>query len=691
MDKFKKLKLVRKIQGGFLILGTLGAVIIGLSYLQVSSMIEVKDQIFNDYIEPQKTMKKISSNFQHTQYIMMQFSMADFAPMFKENADKYSLIKSQMEKQIDSLENTTLNFPIDSEIKLIDSLWTDYKSFVADAILSASVTHNYEMAADVATTDGEKIGMQLNEALSSLHQKLEDNAAKLNADLDSNVSKVIWLSILGASLGTAIALFFVFYLAPAITKPINKLKYIANEFSLGNYEIEIENKTQDEIGELTTMFVLLQKAQKDKINAAEQIAMGNIQKAELASEKDALGISFNKEADTINAMLKEAKTLITAYQKGNLELRGDVSKFSGVWGELIGGFNAALDAVVEPLNESSNVLSTMAKGDFTKRINGDYQGYYQIIKNNINKLVDSLNSALANVSESASAVASSSTQISSSSEEMAAGAQEQTVQASEVASAVEEMTHTILENTKNASLAAETAKGAGIKAREGGEVVEDTIKGMLRISTVVQKAASTVEALGKSSDEIGEIIQVIDDIADQTNLLALNAAIEAARAGEQGRGFSVVADEVRKLAEKTTKATKEIAAMIKQIQKDSEGAVISIKDGTNEVENGKMLANKAGNVLKEIISNAEKVTSISMQVAAASDEQANAAEQITRHIESISNVTRESASGIHQIAGASEDLSRLTVNLQDLINKFKISSPNNRYGVRANGKVVEIN
>ncbi len=460
---------------------------------------------------------------------------------------------------------------------------------------------------------------------------------------------------------------------------------------MGNYEINIENNSRDEIGELTSMFVKLQDAQKEKINAAEQIAMGNIQKVIPASEKDSLAISFNKEVETINEILKDAKVLIQANQKGDLELRGDKSKYSGVWGELIGGFNEALDAVIAPLSESSKVLSVMANGDFTIKITGEYQGYYQTIKNNINKVVDSLNFALMNVSESSSAVASSSSQISSSSEEMAAGAQEQTAQASEVASAVEEMTHTILENTKNASLAAETAKNAGIKAQEGGEVVEDTIKGMFRISDVVQKAANTVQALGKSSDQIGEIIQVIEDIADQTNLLALNAAIEAARAGEQGRGFSVVADEVRKLAEKTTKATKEISGMIKKIQQDSEEAVVSIKNGTTEVENGKVLANKAGNVLKEIIFNAEKVTSVSMQVADASEVQASAAEQITRHIESISNVTQETASGIHQIASASEDLNRLTVNLQDLINKFKISSSDNHFGVRANGKLVEIN
>ena len=128
------------------------------------------------------------------------------------------------------------------------------------------------------------------------------------------------------------------------------------------------------------------------------------------------------------------------------------------------------------------------------------------------------------------------------------------------------MTRTVLENSKNATYTAEVAKKNGAVAKEGGSVVEQTIKKIRDIAEVVQKSAATVEQLGKSTQQIGEIILVIDDIADQTNLLALNAAIEAARAGEEGRGFAVVADEVRKLAERTTQATKQIAAMIKNVQ-----------------------------------------------------------------------------------------------------------------------------
>jgi methyl-accepting chemotaxis protein len=247
-----------------------------------------------------------------------------------------------------------------------------------------------------------------------------------------------------------------------------------------------------------------------------------------------------------------------------------------------------------------------------------------------------------------------------------------------------------METTRNSSSAAEAAKHAGTIAKEGGIVINETINGMGRIAEVVRKAAVTVQALGKNSDQIGEIVQVIDDIADQTNLLALNAAIEAARAGEQGRGFAVVADEVRKLAERTTKATKEIATMIKQIQKDTEGAVVSMSEGTAEVEKGKQLADKAGDSLNQIIRGSEQVVDMATQVAAASEEQSATSEQISKNIEAISNVTQESTAGIQQIAKASEDLNQLTLNLQELVGHFKLKNEKGSLAIRQNGKLVQV-
>jgi methyl-accepting chemotaxis protein len=376
---------------------------------------------------------------------------------------------------------------------------------------------------------------------------------------------------------------------------------------------------------------------------------------------------------SLNTLDGETTILATAAIEGDLSKRGDSEKAKGFYKEIIEGLNKTLDAILEPIKEGLKNLEKMAQGDLTAHIVSDYKGDHQLIKNSINTVTDSLSRAMNDVREAVDATASASNQISSSTVEMAEGASQQTQQAAEVAGAVEEMTKTILENTRNAAQAANNAKEAGKKALEGGKVVDKTISGMNKIAEVVKKSTDKVQALGRSSDQIGEIAQVIDDIADQTNLLALNAAIEAARAGEQGRGFAVVADEVRKLAERTTKATKEIAEMIKKIQRDTAEAVKAMEEGTADVNEGIKLANQAGVSLKEIIEGSEIVVDIVNQVAAASEQQSSAANEISKSIETISNVTQETATGTGQIAHAAEDLSRLTLNLEKLVNQFKTS------------------
>ena len=493
-------------------------------------------------------------------------------------------------------------------------------------------------------------------------------------EFEAGVRSERWLVVALAIPAIVLVFFMVMYfINRQVVRDLKATVVHLKNLALGNVSQSIEVHRKDEIGQLGTSVKNVQENLLAKATAAAGIARGNLDvPIAVASSEDILGQSLVEAVTALRGLVQETVQLSSLAVDGKLSMRGNAEKFQGGYREIVEGVNATLDSVIKPVREGAKVLSVMGTGDLTVRMEGEYHGDHRLIKESINKVGDSLEKALREVSEAVSATASASSQISSSTEEMAAGAQEQTSQAGEVASAVEEMTKTILENARNASSAAETAKQARLSAEQGGKVVAETVEGMKRIAQVVEVSAGTVKELGKSSDQIGEIIGVIDDIADQTNLLALNAAIEAARAGEQGRGFAVVADEVRKLAERTTKATKEIAGMIKKIQSDTAGAVASMEEGTAEVKQGMKLADRAGASLQEIVGVSQKLTDMVTQIAAASEQQSSASEQISKNVEGISKVTGETAQGTQQIARAAEDLNRLTDNLQRLVEQFTV-------------------
>ncbi len=672
---FNKLKFVRKLQLGFLIIASVSAFIAISDAIQMSSFQETSEGLFTDYIEPRAKIEQLQRNYNEIQGMMLKFSMDVFSDQFESNYQKFGALKDSFNESLAELsESENLDDSIKSRLAKISKIWTSYNNNVADAILSSSATRSYEMAAIIAVTSGEEVGSILDDEFNGIIDLLNSNAEETKLEINSSINTSIIIIVVGMIFGTLIFLVSTIVIAPTITKPINKLKDALTEFTLGNFDTEIGVNSHDEVGELANKMRQLRETQNQKIIAAEKIASGSLEKVQVASEKDKLAQSFNLEVDTINSLLNEAQKLISANQRGDLSYRGDINKFSGGWKELIVGINSILDTVVIPIHEASSVLETLSKGDFTVKMTGVYKGDYDAIKKSVNTLINSMNNLMGEVAKSSNELSNAASEISASTEEMAVGANEQNNQTSEVAASIEEMTKTILENTRNASLAAESAKSAGTEAVQGGEVVVKTIDGMNRIAEVVNKSSITIEDLGKSSNEIGEIVKVINDIADQTNLLALNAAIEAARAGEQGRGFAVVADEVRKLAERTTKATKEIEEMIKQIQKDTSEAVSSIKEGKNEVDKGKQLASQAGDALSKIISQSEKVSEIVIQLAAASEQQSSTSEQISRNVEAITNVTEQSVQGTHLISQSANGLSNLTHNLQDLINQFKLDS-----------------
>jgi methyl-accepting chemotaxis protein len=289
-----------------------------------------------------------------------------------------------------------------------------------------------------------------------------------------------------------------------------------------------------------------------------------------------------------------------------------------------------------------------------------------------NAAVENIRGMVTQVAAAVEMTATVTTHIASSAEQMSSGIEEEARQISVVADTVNRMAEDSEQNTNEAREASKQAAEASNEAKRGGEIITTTIHGINRLADVVTTSSQSVRSLGESSQQIGDIVQVIEEIADQTNLLALNAAIEAARAGDQGRGFAVVADEVRKLAERTQQATKQISTMIKQIQRDTEAAVDAIEAGTKEVEAGKTSAAKAAEALGGIISRIDAVSITIQHLARASEAQMSASKEVANHLDGISTVAEESSQTTTEIARTTDDLNQTVQSLQSLVRRFNL-------------------
>ncbi len=672
---FNDLRMGKKLTIVFLILGGAAASIGYIGILNLKKLQKADTNLYNDTAKPLGDLYTMSVSFQKVKVIFREMvvdtNSSDIAGLVEQRKALSGIISETAEKYANELAD-------DAE----------------KAIFSEFTSNRSELLQQINNFEGQALSGNHASAISYLHSSVDpsmdkeeqllknmvdirlesgEKAAALNSERAESASGLMLLIIAAGIL----AAFLIGWLFNKETgKPLVKVADFLREIGRGHLSARLKLGRKDELGIMAeTLDELAEDLQKNVIGSMKRISEGDFAfDVQPHDERDEIAPAINKTTGTLRLLKNEADLLTAAYAEGRTDFKGDADKFSGGYKEIVEEFNKTIGHIVSVVRDGYAIMKRLTDGDLTARMEKEYKGNYNWYKEYINNLQTSLHKLVTEMREAIGANVSAANQISSSTEEMAAGSEEQSQQATEVASAVEEMTKTILETAKNANQAMEASRNNGSIAKKGGEVVLETVEGMNRIAEVVKDSAETVKKLGQSSEQIGEIIQVIDDIADQTNLLALNAAIEAARAGEQGRGFAVVADEVRKLAERTTKATKEIALMIKQIQKDTEGAVLSMEKGTSEVEKGKELADKAGSSLNEIISGADKVSDIIVQVAAASEQQSSAAEQISKNIESISSVTQESSAGVQQIARAAEDLNRLTQNLGKLISRFQVDT-----------------
>ncbi len=428
-----------------------------------------------------------------------------------------------------------------------------------------------------------------------------------------------------------------FLLLRSISSPIVKMSQMALKLAEGEIDQQIEIHSNDEIGQMAEAFRKIIHYMHEVAQAVNQLSDGDLTR-QIAprSERDVLGNAFSQMITTLRHQISLVAENAQALEQASVQIS-----------------NAA--------NQSGEAANQIAV--------------------TIQQIAQGVSQQTAGVTKTSGAVE----QLGYAIDGVSKGAQEQATAISKASQVTAKISAAIEQVTKNAQTVTRDSAEAAQYSRAGAQTVKETINGMETIRTKVGLSATKVEEMGLRSQEIGAIVETIEDIASQTNLLALNAAIEAARAGEQGKGFAVVADEVRKLAERSSLATKEIAALIKGIQKTVSEAVSAMHESAREVETGVVRANSAGEVLENILNAAESVykqaeeaevasarvsaaayelsgvvdavTAVIEENKAATEEMAFNSSRLTEAIENIANVSAENSASVEEVSAATEEVS----------------------------------
>jgi twitching motility protein PilJ len=325
-------------------------------------------------------------------------------------------------------------------------------------------------------------------------------------------------------------------------------------------------------------------------------------------------------------------------------------------------------AVLELLDE----MGDLSEGDLTVRAQVK-ENITGAIADSVNYTIDSLRDVVTEINRATEQVNSATGAAQGTSTALLEAAEMQSQQISDTTQAVNGMTGSILQVSTNANQAAEVAQRSLQAASQGSQAVQNTIAGMNGIREQIQETSKRIKRLGESSQEIGEIVELISDITEQTNILALNAAIQAASAGEAGRGFTVVAEEVQRLAERSSEATKQIGAIVKTIQTDTNSAVAAMEKSTEGVVEGARLSDAAGQALTEIETVTNNLARLIQSISTATEAQTEAASQVTKNMQQIQEITTLTTDGTKQTTESIGQLTELANDLRKSVAGFKLS------------------
>ena len=386
----------------------------------------------------------------------------------------------------------------------------------------------------------------------------------------------------------------------------------------------------------------------DVLQVVQRYAVGDLHAdiARYPGEKAEITATVDTVKRNLGSINDEIKRLAGAAAAGDFSQRGDTARFDHDFRLMIANLNAMMQVSDDNLGKLSLLLSGIAEGDLTVRMQGDFQGVFARMRDDANATVSQLTQIVGQIQASASSINQAAGEIASGNSDLSRRTEQQAANLEETAASMEELTSTVRQNAEHARQANQLAIGAHGVASQGGDVVGQVV--------------TTMSAIEASSRRIAEIISVIDGIAFQTNILALNAAVEAARAGEQGRGFAVVASEVRTLAQRSAGAAKEIKGLI-------DDSVASVADGS-------ALVRKAGSTMGEIVASVQRVTDIMAEISAASQEQSAGIEQVNQTVVQMDETTQQNAALVEEATAAARAMEEQATQLADAVAIFRLDN-----------------
>mgnify|MGYP003742138143 FL=1 len=393
--------------------------------------------------------------------------------------------------------------------------------------------------------------------------------------------------------------------------------------------------------------------------ARREVQYGNAQFAQVISTiRDENGATVGhvtewRDRTPEAAVEAEVARVIARAAAGDLTDRVDSEGKDGFFLQLANQINGLLDANASSIEQISQLLAALSRGDLTARMHGDYQGVFAQMRDDANATAEQLSGIVTRIKQSSRAISSAAGEIASGNSDLSRRTEQQAANLEETAASMEELTSTVRQNAEHARQANQLAIGAAGVASQGGEVVGQVV--------------TTMSAIQTSSKKIAEIISVIDGIAFQTNILALNAAVEAARAGEQGRGFAVVASEVRTLAQRSAAAAKEIKGLI--------------DDSVGKVADGSALVHKAGATMGEIVASVQRVTDIMSEISAASQEQSAGIEQVNQTVVQMDETTQQNAALVEEATAAARAMEEQAGQLSEAVSVFTLDEADVQQGV----------